>query len=59
YLSVIPVGATNTATKPLQVRIPPDRFASIGEQLWLAIAPDKIHLFDPDTSMAIRHSIDY
>ena len=58
YLSVIFVGATNTATNPLQVRIPPDRFASIGEQLWLAIALDKIHLFDPDTGMAIRHSND-
>lgn len=58
YLSVIFVGTTNTATNPLQVRIPPDRFASIGEQLWLAIALDKIHLFDPDTGMAIRHSND-
>ena len=58
YLSVIFVGATNTATNPLQVRIPPDRFASIGEQLWLAIAPEKIHFFDPDTGIAIRHSSD-
>lgn len=56
YLSVILVGATNTATNPLQVRIPPDRFASIGEQLWLAIALEKIHFFDPDTGMAIRDS---
>ena len=54
YLSVILVGAANTATNPLQVRIPPDRFASIGEQLWLAIALEKIHFFDPDTGMAIR-----
>lgn len=38
----------------LQVRIPPDQFVQVGEQLWLSIAADKIHLFDPDTSMAIR-----
>ena len=38
---------------PLQVRIPPDRPARIGEQLMLAIAPDKIHLFDPETGSAI------
>ncbi|MFB2982781.1 ABC transporter ATP-binding protein [Microseira sp. BLCC-F43] len=38
---------------PLQVRIPPDRLARIGEQLLLAIAPAKIHLFDPETGSAI------
>ncbi|MGE5656767.1 MAG: ABC transporter ATP-binding protein [Actinomycetota bacterium] len=37
----------------LQVRVGPDRLIRIGEQLWLAIAPDKIHLFDPDTDLAI------
>ncbi|GET42445.1 ABC transporter ATP-binding protein [Microseira wollei] len=38
---------------PLQVRIPHDRLARIGEQLMLAIAPEKIHLFDPETGSAI------
>ncbi len=38
----------------LQARIPPDQFVQIGERLWLAIASDKIHLFDPQTGMAIR-----
>lgn len=38
---------------PLQVRIEPDRPTSIGESLWLSIAPDKIHLFEPDTGEAI------
>ena len=38
---------------PLQVRIAPDRLARIGEQLMLAIAPEKIHLFDPETGSAI------
>lgn len=38
----------------LQVRITPDKIARIGEQLWLSIAPDKIHLFDSETGNAIR-----
>ncbi|WP_420705292.1 ABC transporter ATP-binding protein [Kamptonema sp. PCC 6506] len=37
----------------LQVRIGSERSVSLGEKLWLAIAPDKIHLFDPDTGLAI------
>jgi len=37
----------------LQVRVAPDRSVEIGETLWLSIAPDKIHLFDPETDMAI------
>ena len=41
------------ATASLQVRIAPDRVVRIGEQLWLSLAPDKIHLFDPDTGLAI------
>jgi multiple sugar transport system ATP-binding protein len=55
YLSVIPVDTTNTATTPLQVRIPPDRVVSIGEQLWLSLTPEKIHFFDPETGKAIWH----
>lgn len=38
---------------PLQVRIEPDRPVSLGETLWLAIAADKIHLFDPATDQSI------
>ncbi|MBH8554557.1 ABC transporter ATP-binding protein [Nostocaceae cyanobacterium CENA357] len=37
----------------LQVRIPPDRLVSIGEQLWLSLNQDKIHFFDPQTNLAI------
>jgi multiple sugar transport system ATP-binding protein len=36
-----------------QVRIPPERVVSVGEQLWLSLTPDKIHLFDPNTDLAI------
>jgi multiple sugar transport system ATP-binding protein len=40
-------------TKPLQVRVPPERLVSVGEQLWLSLTADKIHFFDPDTDLAI------
>lgn len=49
YLSV-----SLTEESTLQVRIPPDQFVQVGEQLWLSIAADKIHLFDPETTIAIR-----
>lgn len=38
----------------LQVRIESDRPVSVGEELWLAIAPDKVHLFDNATGLAIQ-----
>lgn len=38
----------------LQVRIEPDRPISVGEKVWLAIAPDKVHLFDDATGLAIQ-----
>ncbi|PSB00860.1 ABC transporter ATP-binding protein [Merismopedia glauca] len=38
----------------LQIRIPPDRPVQIGEKLWLSLSADKIHLFDPDTTEAVR-----
>jgi multiple sugar transport system ATP-binding protein len=37
----------------MQVRVEPDRAVRVGEELWLAIALDKIHLFDLDTGLAI------
>ena len=49
YLSVSLAEASN-----LQVRIPPDQRVQIGERLWLSMATDKIHLFDPQTGLAIR-----
>lgn len=51
YLSVRLVEATDAPT--LQARIEPDRPVRLGEQLWLSIAPDKIHLFDSQTGVAI------
>ena len=55
YLSVSPAGAA-TATTPLQVRIAPERVVRLGEQLWLSLAPDKIHFFDPETGLVVHHS---
>ncbi len=37
----------------LQVRVEPDRSVQIGEELWLSIAISKIHLFDPETELAL------
>ncbi|MCT0254574.1 MULTISPECIES: ABC transporter ATP-binding protein [unclassified Synechocystis] len=38
----------------LQARIAPDHPLQVGEQLWLAINPHKIHLFDAKTEQAIN-----
>ena len=40
-------------SSPLQVRIPPDQPVKIGERIWLSIASEKIHLFDPQTNRSI------
>jgi multiple sugar transport system ATP-binding protein len=37
----------------LQARIEPDRAVTLGESLWLSVAIDKIHLFDPKTTVRI------
>ncbi|MEH2011595.1 ABC transporter ATP-binding protein [Nostoc sp.] len=42
-----------TTANYLQVRIPPDRFVQVGEQLWLSLTLEKIHFFDPETELAI------
>lgn len=39
---------------PLQVRTAPDQLVQIGDQLWLSMVVDKIHLFDPQTGLAVR-----
>ncbi|QYX33726.1 ABC transporter ATP-binding protein [Sphaerospermopsis torques-reginae] len=43
----------NTDGQTLQVRVPPDRFISFGEQLWLSLVSEKLHFFDPETDLAI------
>jgi multiple sugar transport system ATP-binding protein len=43
----------NPEGQTLQVRVPPDRFITIDEQLWLSLTPEKLHFFDPKTELAI------
>lgn len=47
YLTVDITGQT------LQARIDADHTVRIGEEVWLAIAPNRIHLFDPKTDEAL------
>jgi multiple sugar transport system ATP-binding protein len=39
--------------QPLQIQIEPDRPVRLNEILWLSVAVDKIHLFDPDTTLRV------
>ncbi|MBD0334650.1 MAG: ABC transporter ATP-binding protein [Cyanobacteria bacterium Co-bin13] len=48
YLSVQFEGET------LQARIGPDHAVRLGDSVWLAIAADKVHLFDPDSGRSLR-----
>ncbi|MEM6835369.1 MAG: ABC transporter ATP-binding protein [Cyanobacteria bacterium P01_C01_bin.120] len=41
----------------LQVRVEPDFTFGIGEELWLAIALDKVHLFDNQSEAALFSSV--
>lgn len=45
--------AVQFGSETLQVRVEPDRTFEIGEELWLAIASDKVHLFDQQTETAL------
>ena len=42
---------------PLQVRISPDRPVCLGEELWLAIAPEQVHLFDTETGNSLGRPV--
>ncbi len=46
--------AVSLAGEMLQARVEPDRSVRLGEALWLAIALEKIHLFNFETGLAIR-----
>lgn len=41
----------------LRVRVPPERTFTIGEELWLALMPDKIHLFDAQSDAALLATV--
>lgn len=54
YLSVSLMAAeTAVEATNLQARVEPDFAVKLGQQIWLAIAADKIHLFHPTTGVAI------
>ncbi len=38
----------------LNVRVAPDKSVTVGEEVWLSVSTDKIHLFDPDTTLALQ-----
>ena len=42
----------------LQVRVPPEVAAHVGDELWLAIASDQVHLFDGETGSSLRPAED-
>jgi multiple sugar transport system ATP-binding protein len=44
-----------TPTLTLQAKITPDPGVRIGEEVWLAIAPEHVHLFDPVTERSLWH----
>jgi multiple sugar transport system ATP-binding protein len=41
----------------LQARIAPDQTVAVGDTVWLAIAPDKVHLFDPEGGQSLRMAV--
>ena len=41
------------AALTLQVRVSPDKLVAVGEEVWLSVATDKVHLFDRDTGLAL------
>ena len=45
-----------TKALTLQAKVPPDEGVRIGDQVWLAIAPEKAHLFDPISTGSLWNS---
>lgn len=46
-------GSTSTELI-LQVRVSPDREVKVGEEVWLSVATEKIHIFDRETTLSLR-----
>jgi multiple sugar transport system ATP-binding protein len=38
----------------VHVRVSPDKLVAVGQEVWLSVATDKIHLFDRDTTLALK-----
>ncbi len=52
-LSVRPYSSEGLDFSLLQLRVPGEVQVNLGDQIWIAIAVDFIHLFDPQTQQAI------
>ncbi len=39
----------------INVRVAPDKSVIVGEEVWLSVATETIHLFDPETTLALKH----
>ena len=50
---LVRIVGSEAAESALQARISPDQTVRLGEEMWLAIATDKIHLFEPETGNAV------
>lgn len=42
-----------TESLTLQAKVPPDQPVRMGDEVWLGIAPEKVHLFDPATERSL------
>jgi multiple sugar transport system ATP-binding protein len=51
--TLLSVSLVDNYSQKIQVRISPDRTVKIGDKIWLGIALDKVHFFEPDTGLAI------
>ena len=38
----------------VNVRVAPDKLVAVGEEVWLSVATETIHLFDPQTTLALK-----
>jgi multiple sugar transport system ATP-binding protein len=52
YIAVELTGLDKPGQK-VQARLPADRPIAVGQEVWLALAIDQLHLFHPETTMAI------
>ncbi|HEY9748874.1 MAG TPA: ABC transporter ATP-binding protein [Allocoleopsis sp.] len=50
---LVRIVGSEAAEATLQARVSPDQTVRLGEEMWLAIATDKIHLFEPETGNAV------
>jgi len=57
YLTVQLKPGQGQVAERWQVRVDADRPVQVGEDVWLAIAPSKLHLFNPTTGKAIQPTL--